>query len=98
MDGCPQYMGVKTERENGFGICFLMTLESPQNGSFFLSVCVTLNQYVLFFVWCNNVSVFIQKTISLHPALHSIRENKASDGEEKCMISSKRNQEKKMSL
>lgn len=35
-------------------------------------VCVCDRKPVLFYVWCNNASVFIQKTMSLPLALHVI--------------------------
>lgn len=49
------------ERKNDFGICLSKTLESPQNGlNQFLCVCVTVKP-ALFYIWCNNTSVSIQK-------------------------------------
>lgn len=64
-------------------------LESPQNGLSSFCVCVTLNQYC---VWCNNASVFIQKTTSLPPA--PPERAKPTKGGEKSTINSRRNQEK----
>lgn len=66
------------ERKNDFGICLSKTLESPQNGlNQFLCVCVTVKP-ALFYIWCNNASVSIQKEKqkSLPPALRSTWEVK----------------------
>lgn len=66
------------ERKNDFGICLSKTLESPQNGlNQFLCVCVTVKP-ALFYIWCNNASVSIQKKkqMSLPPALRSTWEVK----------------------